>query len=338
MFPYVFVLCLLIILFLIIWYRSEIFNTRFSNLEIRFLTINTSSGPDNIVTNPIDNGMDDRPKLKPIRRRLFSSPSIPPSQHSNDSYDTEVNNYCNQEIRNSDLKSLSIGKLLTLISCIALRDSREGALLQDHIDELYNRLVNKLGLHEVNQPRNRHQSYGNKENTPPPTLIPIPEDDQSIYTTPVITIHQFDTESIDEVDRNLHEALENVKLNPTPEIADRPRPFKDEPTRLDQDESRSFQNDPTCSFQNIDQQSSTTQSSKIFRPTPRRPTTLDIPSTQVVPRAPGLRHRKRHSDSPEQFNEDLELIAGTLLDLSNAFNNPDFSPYLDQAQSRETFV
>ena len=231
--------------------------------------------------------MDRRPKLKPTKRtnrNLFeTSPDTAREAFNriqfdsdNDSDNSDCEHYYNQAIRRIEIADCSLGELLAKASKIARRDSQEADKLQDLFDEIYNRLIFAIGTNEINQ---RPQKI-------PPTTTQDQEKDKNrpVINQPPIII---DSDSIDEVDNTIGQALADFDLK----NADNTRPFKDELNRLDQDDS-------DCSSYSIDR-----PATKLFRLTPRRPTSLNI--------------RKRQSSTPIEEDEDALAAASTLLNFPN---------------------
>ena len=165
---------------------------------------------------PSSNGMERRPMLKPVKRKLFRSPGF--SSPTGSVYNNYDNEYYNQETRNIELTALSIGQILARVSRLSLEDSSKGSQIQDHLDELFNRLVIKIGIDEVNHKPIPHELQLFQTNYELPTI----QEDYNENEDPELSgpIH-LDQDTIDEVDQKVDNAIADF------EAAKRPLPFKE---------------------------------------------------------------------------------------------------------------
>jgi hypothetical protein len=256
--------------------------------------------------------------LKPVKRKLFRSPGF--SSPTGSVYNNYDNEYYNQETRNIELTALSIGQILARVSRLSLEDSSKGSQIQDHLDELFNRLVIKIGIDEVNHKPIPHELQLFQTNYELPTI----QEDYNENEDPELSgpIH-LDQDTIDEVDQKVDNAIANF------EAAKRPLPFKE----LNESQRVAYlYRDLNCSFQSTDQDSPHTFRAKIFKPIPTRPTSLPIPIPQSSPNYEvKLRIRRPQQNSCtdtdlEDTDEDISSIANTLLNLRS------LTPQLDNVQ------
>ena len=267
---------------------------------------------------PSSNGMERRPMLKPVKRKLFRSPGF--SSPTGSVYNNYDNEYYNQETRNIELTALSIGQILARVSRLSLEDSSKGSQIQDHLDELFNRLVTKIGIDEVNHKPIPHELQLFQTNYELPTI----QEDYNENEDPELSgpIH-LDQDTIDEVDQKVDNAIANF------EAAKRPLPFKE----LNESQRVAYlYRDLNCSFQSTDQDSPHAFRAKIFKPIPTRPTSLPIPIPQSSPNYEvKLRIRRSQQNlctniDLEDTDEDISSIANTLLNLRS------LTPQLDIVQ------
>ena len=279
---------------------------------------------------PSSNGMERRPMLKPVKRKLFRSPGF--SSPTGSVYNNYDNEYYNQEIRNIELTALSIGQILARVSRLSLEDSSKGSQIQDHLDELFNRLVIKIGIDEVNHTPIPHElqlfqtNYELRTTNAPGDLVPIPPPTK----TPEVLGDEVDLPDLweelpktENPDQKVDNAIANF------EAAKRPLPFKE----LNESQRVAYlYRDLNCSFQSTDQDSPHAFRAKIYKPIPTRPTSLPIPIPQSSPNHEvKLRIRRPQQSSCtdidlEDTDEDISSIANTLLNLRS------LTPQLDVVQ------
>jgi hypothetical protein len=257
--------------------------------------------------------MDFRPEDRPVKRKLFKASK----RNLDDSFDSDDEHYYDQEIRNIELSTSSIGELLARTSKIALRDSKQGPRLQDYFDEIYKRLVIKIGTIEINQRPIPHANSppDNKENIQGKTAIEHLED----ISVDEKELDKATTKHI-ELINTLEEKL-NIAISRYTNQNKTPTRFGFPPSPGSEDAFRPSQDDSELPSEEDDHLAST-PSPKTIGSTPRRPRSLPIPIVQVAPQTNHIRHRKRQSDSPDH---DLDLAAGSLLALSDSHYEPPMS-------------